>query len=162
VRSPGRAPDDRDRDRGAGLDRPRHPGLLDRADRDPARRRRRPHRPRRAELARALSLPFVEAARGVGASRWRLVARHALPHAIPQLAVAAAITFSSAVLSELALTFLGFGTPPPTPSWGELLRQAQQNQLVWWLAVPAGAAVAFVTLCANALADELTRASGRA
>lgn len=108
----------------------------------------------RAEVRRALALSFVEAARSAGASTWRIVLRHALPHAAPQLAVAAAVTLSSAVLSEAALTFLGFGVPEPTPSWGELLRQAQHTGLVWWLAVPAGAAIAFVTLCANALADE--------
>ncbi len=109
----------------------------------------------RAELRRALGMPFVEAARALGASPWRVVVRHALPQALPQLAVAAAMTISSAVLSEAVLTFVGFGTPPPTASWGELLREAQGSGLVWWLAVPAGAAVAFVALCANVLADEL-------
>jgi peptide/nickel transport system permease protein len=109
----------------------------------------------RAEVRRALSQPFVEATRAIGASPWRVLWRHALPQAVPQLAVAAAMTLSSAVLSEAMLTFIGFGTPPPTASWGELLREAQGSGLVWWLALPAGAAVAFVALCANVLADEL-------
>jgi peptide/nickel transport system permease protein len=122
----------------------------------------------RAELARALAAPHVEAARAAGASLPRLLTRHALPLAAPQLAVAAAMTLSSAVLSEAALTFLSFGTPPPTASWGELLREAHEHGLAWWLALPAGAAVALVTIAANALADDLAltsrtsaRASGR-
>jgi peptide/nickel transport system permease protein len=83
--------------------------------------------------------------------------RHALPHAWPQLAVAGAITVSTAVLAEAALTFVGFGAPPPAASWGEMLRQAQTSGLAWWLAVPAGALIAITALAANTLADELAR-----
>lgn len=107
----------------------------------------------RAEVRRALAAPHAEAARSLGVGGHRLVMRHALPLAAPQLAVAAAVTVSSAVLSEAALTFLGFGVAPPTASWGELLRQAHQNQLAWWLAAPAGASLALVALACNALAD---------
>jgi peptide/nickel transport system permease protein len=111
----------------------------------------------RAELRRALATPFAEAARAVGAGESRLIARHALPHALPQLAVSAAITVSTAVLAESALSFVGFGAPPPAASWGEMLRQAQQSGLAWWLTVPAGALIALAALAANTLADELTR-----
>lgn len=109
----------------------------------------------RAELARALAAPHAEAARALGASTPRLLLRHGLPLAAPQLAVLAAMIASSAVLYEAALTFLGFGTPPPTASWGELLRQAHQHHLLWWLALPAGAAVSLVALASHTLADEL-------
>ncbi len=115
----------------------------------------------RAEVASALAAPHAEAARAVGAGVTRLVLRHALPMAAPQLAVAAAGTFATAALAEAALTFLGLGVPHPLPSWGELLRQAHQNGLAWWLAVPAGAAVTLVTLAANTLADELADERGR-
>jgi ABC-type dipeptide/oligopeptide/nickel transport system permease subunit len=87
------------------------------------------------------------------------VARHALPLAAPPLAVCAAATVAATVLGEAALTFLGFGVPAGAPSWGELLRQAHQNALAWWLAVPAGAAVTLVSLAAHTLADELSRSS---
>jgi peptide/nickel transport system permease protein len=106
-----------------------------------------------AELARALALPHAEAARALGASRWRITTRHALALAAPQLAVLAAATFATTVLAEAALTFVGAGVRPPTPSWGELLAQAHRNGLAWWLAVPAAAATTALALCANAIAD---------
>jgi ABC-type dipeptide/oligopeptide/nickel transport system permease subunit len=113
----------------------------------------------RAEIRRVFALPLAEAARAVGATRVRVVARHALPLAAPPLAVCAAATVAATVLGEAALTFLGFGVPAGAPSWGELLRQAHQNALAWWLAVPAGAAVTLVSLAAHTLADELNRSS---
>jgi peptide/nickel transport system permease protein len=82
-----------------------------------------------------------------------VVVRHALPQVAPQLRVAAALTAATAVLAEAALSFLGFGAPAPAPSWGELLQQAHRNQLRWWLALPAGLAVAAVTAALNGLAQ---------
>ena len=101
-----------------------------------------------AELEALLARPFAEAARALGASPTRVVVRHALPSAWPLLATATALTAASAVLAEAALTFLGLGVPPPTPSWGELLAQASQHDLRWWLSLPAGLAI---TLTAAAL-----------
>jgi peptide/nickel transport system permease protein len=117
--------------------------------------------PRAADVARltlagcehALALPHAEAARALGASRTRLIVRHALPLATPQLAVAAAGTIAAAVLAEAALGFLGLGLAAPTASWGELILQAHRHELAWWLAVPPGAAVALVALAAYRLAD---------
>ncbi len=114
----------------------------------------------RAACERALAMPHAEAARALGASRFRLLTKHALPLAAPQLAVAAATTLATAVLAEAALGFLGLGVPPPTASWGELILQAHRNQLAWWLALPAGAAVALVALAASSLSDSsFSRAS---
>jgi len=110
-----------------------------------------------AEMRVALASPFCAAARGLGASPMRLLLRHALPQARDQLVAAAVITATTAVLAEAALGYLGFGAPPPTASWGELLAQAQHNDFQWWLAVPAGAMIA---LTAVAL-DVLARASSR-
>ncbi|MBI4511847.1 MAG: ABC transporter permease [Deltaproteobacteria bacterium] len=107
----------------------------------------------RAELRNALVSPFVEAARALGASPLRITLFHALPHAVPQVAACVPSIVAASVLAEAALTFIGLGVSPPTPSWGELLRQAHQNQLAWWLAAPAGGAVALVTLSAQVLAD---------
>ena len=98
----------------------------------------------RASLRATLAAPFVDAARAAGAGDTRLLVRHALPHARPALATAAAITAATAVLSEAALTFLGVGVAPPTSSWGDLLAQATANDLRWWLAIPAGAVVTAV------------------
>ncbi len=94
-----------------------------------------------AELEALLARPFADAARALGASPARVVVRHALPSAWPTLATATALTAATAVLAEAALSFLGLGVPPPTPSWGELLAQASQHDLRWWLSLPAGLAI---------------------
>ncbi|HUQ06354.1 MAG TPA: ABC transporter permease subunit [Kofleriaceae bacterium] len=91
-----------------------------------------------ASLTSTLAEPFVTAARAAGASPSRVLLRHALPHAISTITAAAAITAATTILAEAALSFLGLGAPPPTPSWGELLQQASQNDLRWWLGLPAG------------------------
>jgi peptide/nickel transport system permease protein len=91
-----------------------------------------------ASLTSTLAEPFVTAARAAGASPSRILVRHALPHAAPVVTAAAAITAATTVLAEAALSFLGLGAPPPTPSWGELLQQASQHDLRWWLSLPAG------------------------
>ena len=96
-----------------------------------------------ARLRAALAEPYVDAARAVGASPARVLLRHALPHATSTLAAATAITAATAVLAEAALTFLGLGAQPPAPSWGDLLAQASQHDLRWWLSIPAGIAVTF-------------------
>jgi len=98
-----------------------------------------------AGLRAALAEPFVEAARAAGASPVRVLLRHALPQTRPVLATATALTAATAVLSEAALTYLGAGAPPPTPSWGELLAQATANDLRAWLAWPAGVAITVAT-----------------
>ncbi len=87
----------------------------------------------------ALAKPFCEAARAVGCPPFRLLWRHALPQCTEQLRVAVLLTASTAVLAEVALAFLGFGIGGD-PSFGELLRQAQENGMRWWLLVPAGLA----------------------
>jgi len=93
-----------------------------------------------AQLEAALAEPYADAARALGASRARRLLHHALPAALPTVAAATAITAATAVLAEAALSFLGLGAAPPTPSWGELLAQATQHDLRWWLSVPAGVA----------------------
>jgi peptide/nickel transport system permease protein len=105
-----------------------------------------------AGLRAALRSPFVEAARAAGAGRARILLRHALPATIPVLATSTALTAATAVLSEAALAFLGFGVPPPTPSWGELLAQASAANLRWWLSLPAGLAITLTTAALLALA----------
>lgn len=94
-----------------------------------------------ASLRATIAEPFVTAARAGGAGPGRILLRHALPHATSTLAAAAAITAATTVLSEAALSFLGLGAPPPTASWGELLAQASQHDLRWWLTWPAGLAI---------------------
>ncbi len=103
----------------------------------------------RERLRHALARPYCDAAAALGLSRGQILVRHALPAAFPQLRTAAGLTAATAVLSEVALSFLGLGLASGTPSWGELLRAAHENQMAWWLLVPAG-------LCTTALAYALT------
>lgn len=107
----------------------------------------------RAEALRVAALPHVEAARALGAGRARILGVHILPLAATPALTAAAFGIGHAVLFETALTFLGFGVPPPTASWGELLAQAQASGLAWWLLVPPTVAVAAVVLACNLVGD---------
>jgi len=108
----------------------------------------------RAEFLKLRRLDFVEAARAVGGSRLRQVFKHILPNALGPV-----ITFSpfviAANISTLAiLDFLGFGLPPPTPSWGELFQQAQKNVTVaWWLAVYPALALFISIMVMNLIGD---------
>ncbi|RMH40090.1 MAG: ABC transporter permease [Deltaproteobacteria bacterium] len=111
----------------------------------------------RAALAAALAEPYCDAARAAGASERRVVVRHALPHAAGPAAVATALSAATAVLSEAALGFVGFGAPPPAASWGELLQQAHENGLAWWLAAPAGTAIALAAAAFDGLAHRPRR-----
>jgi len=107
----------------------------------------------RAEALRVAAAPHVEAARAVGAGRLRLLGVHILPLAATPAITAAAFGIGYAVLFETALTFLGFGVPPPTASWGELLAQAQASGLRPWLLWPPTFAIAAVVLACNLVGD---------
>jgi microcin C transport system permease protein len=87
----------------------------------------------RAEFLRLRQRPFVEAARCQGLSAPRIIGRHILPNALTPLITLLPFSLVGAIASITALDFLGFGLPPLTPSWGELLQQAQQNRTAWWL-----------------------------
>jgi peptide/nickel transport system permease protein len=114
----------------------------------------------RAEALRIATLPHVEAARAVGAGRARILGVHILPLAVTPALTAAAFGIGQAVLFETALTFLGFGVPPPTASWGELLAQAQASGLAPWLLLPPTIAVAAVVLACNLVGDGVRAALG--
>jgi peptide/nickel transport system permease protein len=111
----------------------------------------------RAAMMAARIEPYCLAARALGAGRWRVLSRHALPQAMPGLAVATGLTAATAVLGEAALSFVGLGAPAATASWGELLRQAHENGLRWWLAIPPGVVI---VLMAGGFARLADRAAG--
>lgn len=111
----------------------------------------------RAEMRRAQAQPFAMAARAAGVGQWRLLWRHLFPFSWRPVAVVAAVTAATAVVAEAGLSFVGFGAPPPTASWGEIMRQAVEHDLRWWLAVPAGVLVS--VLAASVL--QLARAHRR-
>lgn len=108
----------------------------------------------RAEFLKLRKRDFVEAARAQGVSVWRIIFKHVFPNALSPLVTFTPFTIAGGIYSLAALDYLGFGLPPPTPSWGEMLQEAQNYfSIAWWLAVyPSGAMV--VTLSALNLVGE--------
>lgn len=97
---------------------------------------------------------FVEAAQGLGASANRILVRHVVPNSMSPIIVQATFTFSRAVLAEAALTFLGVGIPPNTPTWGIMLNEAQPYlALAPWVAIFPGVMVVLLVLALNLLGD---------
>ncbi|HEX7928946.1 MAG TPA: ABC transporter permease subunit, partial [bacterium] len=89
----------------------------------------------RAEFLNLRRRDYVEAARALGASPWRIMAYHIFPNALTPVVTFTPFTIAGGITSIAALDYLGFGVPPPTPSWGELLRQALQHfSTAWWIA----------------------------
>lgn len=90
----------------------------------------------RAEFLKLRKREFVEAARAQGVSTWRIIFRHILPNALGPIITFSPFMIAAEIYSLAALDYLGMGLPPPTPSWGELLQQAQNYfTIAWWLAV---------------------------
>ena len=114
-----------------------------------------------ARLTRAsvLSLKekeFIEAARVLGVGPARTVARHIVPNLLAPLIVQTTYSFSTAILAEAALSFLGLGTPPPTPSWGTMLSASRRYlELAPWPAFFPGLAIMVVVLGFNLFGDGL-------
>jgi peptide/nickel transport system permease protein len=99
---------------------------------------------------------FVRAAQALGVGAARITWRHVLPNLSGLLIVQLTVAFATAVLAEAALSYLGLGTQPPTPSWGRMLADAQAQLFqAPWLAVPPGAAIMGVVLGLNLLGDGL-------
>lgn len=110
----------------------------------------------RGELLRLRVMDYTDAARAMGASDSRILFRHLIPNSLAPVIVAATLTVGGAILSEAALSFLGIGIQPPTPSWGNMLQNAQD--FIWttpWLAVWPGAMIFLTVLCFNFLGDGL-------
>jgi len=81
----------------------------------------------RAQVLATREREFVEAARALGASDWRVITRHILPNIIQPVIVQAAIGMAGAVLAEATMSFLGLGVPPPTASWGSMLNDGRAH-----------------------------------
>ncbi|MDW8046811.1 MAG: ABC transporter permease, partial [Chloroflexota bacterium] len=99
---------------------------------------------------------YVEAAQSVGAGNVRIMVRHVLPNVVPVVLVTASVQLGAVILAESSLSFLGFGTPPPFPSWGRMLQEAQGvMQQHPHLALFPGAAIAITVFSFNMLGDAL-------
>lgn len=87
----------------------------------------------RGEFLKLRKQPFVEAAHCLGLPSWKIMSRHILPNSIVPIVTLFPFLLVGAIFALSALDYLGFGLPPPTPSWGELLAQAQESRSSWWL-----------------------------
>jgi len=100
---------------------------------------------------------FVEAARSLGLSNIRIIVRHILPNAISPVIVAATLGLAGAIITESGLSYLGFGVQPPTPTWGNMLRNAQDEMLRghMWMAIFPGLMIFIIVLSINYMGDGL-------
>jgi len=110
----------------------------------------------RAQVLAIGAEEYVQAARALGASDARIIAKHLLPNSFTPLLVQASLTIAQAIIAESALSFLGLGVQPPTPSWGGMLNTAK-NFLVQapWMAIYPGLSIFFTVLAFNLLGDGL-------
>jgi peptide/nickel transport system permease protein len=110
----------------------------------------------RGAVLETMSLPFIEAAHGLGIGHARMVRRHVVPNIIAPIVILATIYLGTAILTEAALSFLGLGTQLPEASWGSMLNEARGYvyQSVW-LSIFPGAAIMIVVLGFNFLGDGL-------
>jgi|DewCreStandDraft_1066081.scaffolds.fasta_scaffold03980_3 peptide/nickel transport system permease protein len=110
----------------------------------------------RGEVLKLKRTDFVEAARALGASNARIMLRHLVPNTLAPVIVAATLAVGGAILTEAALSYLGFGIQPPTPSWGNMLQNAQD--FIWrtpLLAFWPGLMIFLTVLCFNFFGDGL-------
>ncbi len=108
----------------------------------------------RAEFLSLKERDFVLAVKAMGAGAPRIIFGHILPNAMAPVLVAATLGIASAVLTESALSFLGIGVQPPTPSWGNMLTQGQSVLgIAWWLSFFPGMAILVTVLGYNLLGE---------
>ncbi|GAB4541560.1 MAG: ABC transporter permease [Thermodesulfovibrionia bacterium] len=110
----------------------------------------------RAEFLSLKEREFVLAARAMGASNIRIIFNHIMPNSMAPVFVSAVLGVASAILVESALSFLGIGVQPPTPSWGNILTLGKDNiEIAWWLSVFPGIAILITVLAYNLVGEGL-------
>jgi len=110
----------------------------------------------RAEFLSLKERDFVLAAKALGASNSRIIFRHILINSLAPVFVSAVLGIASAILLESALSFLGIGIQPPTPSWGNILTLGKDNiEIAWWLSVFPGLAILVTVLVYNLVGEGL-------
>ena len=108
----------------------------------------------RASFLTIREMDFITAARSVGAGNFRIMTRHILPNAVGPVIVESTLEIGYAIMQESGLSFLGFGIQPPTPSWGNLLSNAQEHLAKHpWLAIFPGLMIFLVIISVNYIGD---------
>ena len=110
----------------------------------------------RASALVVRELDYVEAARIAGAGNLRIMARHILPNSVSPLLVHVTFVFAYAILAEAALSFLGVGVQPPTPSWGNIIAEGRDYATqAWWVMLFPGLGISLAALGLNLMGDGL-------
>jgi peptide/nickel transport system permease protein len=110
----------------------------------------------RGQVLVARGLDYVQAARALGASDARLVARHVLPNVLGPIIVAATLGVGSAIMAEAALSFVGLGAQPPTPSWGAMIAEGRDLlRVAPWVSLFPGLAIGLTVFGVNLVGDGL-------
>ena len=114
----------------------------------------------RAEVLSLKGREFILASKSVGAGDFVIIIRHILPNAMAPVLVAATLGVAGAILTESALSFLGIGVQPPTPSWGNILTSGKDNiEIAWWLSLFPGLAILITVLGYNLLGEGIRDAT---
>lgn len=110
----------------------------------------------RGQVLAARGLDYVQAARALGASDTRLVVRHVLPNVVGPVIVAATLGVGGAIMAEAALSFVGLGAQPPTPSWGAMVAEGRDLlRVAPWVSLFPGLAIGLTVLSVNLVGDGL-------
>ncbi len=110
----------------------------------------------RANVISLRNEQYAEAAASLGSSRLRILWRHILPNAIPSILVKASMDVGFAVLTTAALGFIGLGTQPPTPDWGQMVSEGRKYlRDAWWYSTFPGLAILLTVLATNLIGDGL-------
>lgn len=110
----------------------------------------------RAEFLSLKERDFVSAAKSIGQSDFAIIFRHILPNAMAPVLVSATLGIAGAILTESALSFLGIGVQPPTPSWGSILTEGKNYiEFAWWLSLFPGISILITVLGYNLFGEGL-------
>jgi len=112
----------------------------------------------RGQVLQVRETDYILASHSLGGRAYHIITKHVLPNVVPYLTVSLAFSFSSIILLETALSFLGLGVQAPTPSWGNLVGDASSMLNIrerWWLWMPAGISITITVLSINFIGDAL-------
>ena len=107
----------------------------------------------RGQVLSVRNMEYATAAAAMGFSSWRIIIRHVLPNSLAPVLVVAAFAVAGAILTEAGLSFLGFGVPATTVTWGSVLNEARESTSAWWLAVFPGFAIFLTVLAYNLIGE---------
>jgi len=109
----------------------------------------------RAEMLRVRQLEYIQSARALGFSSWRIILRHALPNAIAPALISISIGVANAILIESSLSFIGVGVPNDIETWGSLISSGRENFSAWWMVVFPGMCILITVLALNLIGEGL-------